>query len=187
VVFIRIDLSYNPVMRTRLTDPQIWTMLNTTQASDEDLAAMMGVKPSTVHHARWYLSRKGWSCTVRYEPCRHCGELATLRGSSLNHAYHAACRPIARAKIQRRLDESREIPPEVIARVQQWGRDLQERTKSKAQNSGNRWTDDEDEIVIALIDQPIEFTCQNLGRSLYAVAERRKKLRRRGFLPKSAD
>jgi hypothetical protein len=109
-------------MRTRLTDPQIWMILTLPRASDAELAAMLDVKVSTVHNVRWKLARAGWSCSVRYAACRHCGELAALRGSSLKHAYHARCRPLARIEIQRRLDADRPVSADKIVRIQGWGK-----------------------------------------------------------------
>jgi hypothetical protein len=164
-------------MRTRLTDAQIWTILTLPRASDAQLAAMLGVKVSTVHNARWKLSRNGWSCSVRYAPCRHCGELATLKGQSTDHAYHARCRPAALRAIQQRVDAEPPVTPEHVARLHQWQQATQERTLAQAASNGRRWSDAEDAVVRELIDRPIEETCDELDRSLYAVAYRRARLR----------
>jgi hypothetical protein len=165
-------------MRTRLTDVQIWLILNTPLASDEQLAATIGAKVSTVHNARWKLSRAGWSCSVRYAACRYCGELAALRGSSLKHSYHVHCRPLALTEIQRRLDADRPVPAEKIARIQQWGDATQQRTRRDATNAGIRWTDDDDAVVLDLMGRPIVETCEELRRSMAAVSHRRVRLRR---------
>jgi hypothetical protein len=166
-------------MRNRLTDAQIWTILTLPRASDEELATMICVKESTVHNARWKLSRSGWSCSVRYAPCRHCGELATLKGRSTTHAYHTSCRPAALRAIQQRLDAERPVTPERVARLHQWQQDTQARTLVQATSNGRRWSDAEDAVVRELMDRPIEETCAELDRSLYAVQDRRARLRRR--------
>jgi hypothetical protein len=165
-------------MRTRLTDAQIWTILTMPRASDAELAAMLGVKVSTVHNARWNLSRHGWSCSVRYAPCRLCGELATFKGRSSTHAYHASCRPIALKEITRRIDADRPVTPERVARLHEWQQATQERTLAQATSNGRRWSDAEDAVVLELMDRPVEETCEELGRSLYAVAQRRVALRK---------
>jgi hypothetical protein len=165
-------------MRSRLTDLQIWYILNAPFASDEQLAATIGAKVSTVHNARWSLSRKGWTCSVRYAACRHCGELATLRGASRTHAYHPQCRPLALTEIQRQIDAERPATPERVARLHQWQVDTQARTLAQATSNGRRWSETEDAVVLELIDRPIEETCEELGRSLYAVAQRRVALRK---------
>jgi hypothetical protein len=166
-------------MRSRLTNAQIWTILTLPRASDVELAAMLDVKVSTVHNARWKLARAGWSCSVRYAACRHCGELAALRGASLKHAYHEHCRPAALRAIQQRLDAERPATPGRVARLHQWAQDTQARTLAQATSNGRRWSEAEDAVVLDLIDRPIEETCAELDRSLYAVQDRRARLRRR--------
>lgn len=68
-------------VRILLTDAQVWAILNAPGLTDAQLATALGVKESTIHNWRWLLARHGWTCGVRYAPCRHCGELAALRGS----------------------------------------------------------------------------------------------------------
>jgi hypothetical protein len=166
-------------MRSRLTDLQIWYILNAPLASDEQPASTIDAKVSTVHNARWSLSRKGWSCTVRYAACRHCGELATLRGASRTHAYHARCGPLALTEIQRQIDAERPVTPERVARLHQWAQDTQARTLAQATSNGRRWSEAEDAVVLELMERPVEETCAELDRSLYAVQDRRARLRRR--------
>jgi hypothetical protein len=164
-------------MRTRLTAAQIWMILTPPRASDADMTAMVGAKVSSVHNARWSLARTGWTCGVRYEPCHHCGDLATLRGSSPRHAYHALYRSLAQAKKQRRLDAERQVCPEQIARIQAWSNATQERTRRDTVNTGTRWIEDEDAIGLELMGRPSVETCDDLRRSKAAVAYR--KVRRR--------
>jgi hypothetical protein len=152
-------------MRTPLTDPQVWTVLPLPRASDEELPAMLGTKVSAVHNARWNLALKGWTCSIRYAPCRHCGELATLPGASRTHAYHAKCRPLALAEELRRLDADRPVTPEKIAKILEWGHALQEQTRHEATNAYTRWTEDEDVVVLPLMDLPLVETCEELRRS----------------------
>lgn len=167
-------------MRTQLTDLQIWTLLNAPDMTDVELAAVLGVKTSTVHGARWRLRRNGWTCSVRYAPCRLCGDTATLRGRSVKHAYHSHCRPAARRQIQQRLDEARPVMPEQVKRFHQWTDEAQQRSRTTATRTWARWTKDEDDILIALANRPLEVSCEELGRTLYAVNARRVVLRRRG-------
>jgi hypothetical protein len=165
-------------MRTRLTDAQTWTILTLPRASDAELATMLGAKTSTVHNARWRLSRKGWTCSVRYAACRHCGQPATLKGRSSTHAYHRSCRPAALRAIQQRIDAERPVTLERVARLHQWQQATQVRTLAQATSNGRRWSDAEDAVVLELIDRPIEETCEELSRSMYAVAYRRVRLRK---------
>jgi purine nucleoside phosphorylase len=79
--------------------------------------------------------------------------------------------------VQRRLDAERPVGPEKVASIQEWGTAMQERTRRDAVNAGTRWTEDEDEVVLALIDRPIFETCDELKRSLAAVSHRRTRLR----------
>jgi hypothetical protein len=170
-------------MPKRLTDLQLWTILNAPDLTDANLATVMNVNVATVHGARWRLRRTPWSCTVRYEPCRYCGETATLRGSSRTHAYHAACRPLAERELQRRLDAQREVDPESIRKLYDWSVSTQARTVARATNNGARWTADEEAVVVAHMHRPVEETCAVLGRTMKAVAHRRGRIRRRGRLP----
>jgi hypothetical protein len=166
-------------MRTRLTDAQLWTILTLPRASDAELAAMLGAKVSTVHGARWKLARNGWSCTVRYALCRHCGQPVTLKGRSTTHAYHPSCRPIAHKEITRRIDAERMVTPEQVERLHQWQYTTQARTLAQATSNGRRWSEAEDAVVLELMDRPVESTCEKLGRSMYAVAQRRVVLRQK--------
>jgi hypothetical protein len=167
-------------MRTRLTDDQVWTILNTPGMTDADLASALGVKESTVHNRRWLLKRSPWSCSVRYAPCRHCGEIATFRGQSARHAYHAQCRPIALRAIQRAIDAERLITPERVDRLHRWHRDAQQRSIAGATNAGARWTEDDDAYLLEHWDDGYEALAADLCRTVGAINLRRVVLKRRG-------
>jgi hypothetical protein len=65
-----------------------------------------------------------------------------------------------------------------VARLHEWQHAIQARTLAQATSNGRRWTESEDAVVLELMDRLIEETCEELDRSLYAVAYRRVKLRR---------
>lgn len=169
-------------MGKRLTELQIWTLLNSPNASDASLAELIDAPLPTVHNMRWVLRKSPWSCKIDYQPCRWCGETLTLRVRSRNaHAYHAHCKPLARAEIQRSIDATRDLRKDVVDRFHQWHHDAQAKTLAQARNSGAKWTDEEDEIVLAWIDRPIMETANELGRTYMATSARRKNLKRRGI------
>jgi hypothetical protein len=162
----------------RLTDDQIWILLHILEVSVEHLAAAFGVTVTAIHNVRWRLRRRGWTCSVQYRTCRHCGELLTIRNSHAKMAYHDACRPEARAAIQRVLDAQRPVTAEKLKRAHEWSRTVQAETKRQATQHMRRWSRDDDDILVKLLDHPITETCEVLGRSLHAVQNRRQVLKR---------
>lgn len=163
----------------RIRDAEIWLVLHWPRLSDEQLALIIGANTSTVHNLRWRLRRRGWVCSVRYAPCRHCGKLATLRGASRKHAYHPWCRPDAKQAVTSRREDR--LPPAArqLARITQYRTRLQAQTRQQAHNAGRRWTEDEEQIVLDLMDRPILETCAEVQRSFAAVSRRRSILRER--------
>jgi hypothetical protein len=92
------------------------------------------------------------------------------------HAYHAACKPLAKKWLQERRDLRKPIEDQQLARFQCWRDAMQARTRALAKNSGQRWTAGEDAFVLALTDRPIIESCVRLGRSLAAVSKRRSRI-----------
>jgi|GEM_PF-4434875 len=170
---------YRPRQRARkLSHEQRWTLMHMPPAiSDRDAALAIDASVSAVHNARWQLRTRGPSCPVRYRVCRHCGELFTARTNNARAAYHPECRPEALKLIQQRLDAARPIRPDALERAHLWTQDRQAETRPRATNHGQRWTAEDDAVVLELMDRPIVETCETLGRSLFAVERRRRVVR----------
>jgi hypothetical protein len=166
-------------MPKRLTDLQMWTLINSQTASDASLAALIGSPVATVHGVRWRLRKHPWTCRVHYGTCRYCGNPMAIRTDFSRHVYHARCYAENRGEIQRRIDALRPITQERIDAIHRWSNKMQQRTLRSATRARQRWTHDEDDIVLAMMLRPIEDTCIELGRSMHAVAYRRVILRRR--------
>lgn len=171
---------YRPRQRARkLTNEQLWILMHMPpEVSDQDAATAIDASASTIHHARWQLQQRGPCCPVRFRVCRYCGEVFTARTNNAKATYHPECREVARRLINQRLDAARPITLEKLDRVHQRTLDQQAETRPRATNHGQRWTKEDDAVVLALIDRPIVESCEALGRSLYSVMRRRRVVRR---------
>jgi hypothetical protein len=176
--------------RRPLTDDQSWVIVcATSDITDAQLAAALGVQVSTVHAARWRFRRQGWTCAVRFVACRHCGQLLLRRGRrDSRRDYHDECRPEARKRIQREIDRRRweradaERRNVVLERWHEHQYDHQAETAKAATRHAARWTEYEDTVLIERNGEPLHVLAYDLGRTLWAVKDRRQSLRRRGLL-----
>ena len=86
-----------PGVSARLTDDQLWAIVCADPSiTNRQLAETLGAHGNTVTHARRRLRRHGWTCSVSYTTCRHCGAAVTRQGNGQERrTYHPACRPVA--------------------------------------------------------------------------------------------
>lgn len=181
--------------RQQLTDAQSWIIVCAAPSvMDSQLAESLGVRASTVHAARWRFRRQGWTCAVRYVPCRHCGVPFTRRGRrDSRREYHDGCRPEARRAIQKRLDRRRweRMPPEarnvILDRAHDDEAEHQAASQKTAVQHMSRWKEHEEAVLIDRAGEPLHLLARDLGRTLWAVRARVWKLRERGLLDRSRD
>lgn len=171
-------------------DAQSWIMLCAeASVSDAQLAESLGLKVSTVHAARWRFRRQGWTCAVRYTPCRHCGVPFTRRGRrDSRRDYHDDCRPESRRAIQSAIDRRRwkrlstEARNAILDRAHEHEAEHQAASQKTAVQHMSRWTEEEEAVLIERGGEPLHSIARDLGRTLWAVRARRWKLRERGLL-----
>jgi hypothetical protein len=171
----------------QLSDDAMWTIVCHPTTPAPALGARLGISNVRVNKIRHALKPAGWSCTVAYVPCAHCGALLTIGGHvRRDRAYHAPCRPAARTAIQATLDRRRWARADVDERNRLLDRRTasdeahQPRTRDAATQHGARWTEEELAYLIAHHAEAEHRLATALGRSLSAV--RKRLLRERGLL-----
>lgn len=172
--------------RSYLTDHQLWVLVNAHDSlSDETLAQSFGAKVSTVHAARWRLRRHGLTCAVSYGVCSVCGETFTRQGHKAGRrAYHPECRSQVLKQLNAGYDDRRwqVMPAEkrhiVLDRAHEHTRHHQRKSLHTATNRGLRWQAWEDDFIRENPDLSTAELARELGRTLYAVTGRKRKLRR---------
>lgn len=178
--------------RTPLTDSQIWLILNTPDVVSNDvLASAIGATEAAVRGARWRLKHQGWTFKVSYGVCRVCARLFTRQGHKAGRRqYHDACRPAVlkqlqpfhgKARWERMTGEERQA---LLDWAHQHTLTRQSQTIGLDHNRMRRWTDAEDEAILAPNAPPDHELALELGRTLSANRGRRLALRKRGrFVP----
>lgn len=74
-----------------------------------------------------------------------------------------------------------------LARIHEYDRDRNAETRQRAtRGPADPWTSEEDARIVATLDRPAAEVALGLGRTLYAVRGRRKRLRAEGLAPPAA-
>lgn len=169
----------------QLPDGAMWLIVCHPGVPAPELAVMLGISANRVRDARYRFRRQGWSCRVAYVSCTACGGPVTIGGHvRRDRAYHPACRPQARRRIQQDLDHRRWEQADIAERSRLLAKRLaydehyQALTRQVATRHGARWSPEDDAVLVEQEDTPDHELAQALGRSLRAVRGRQGKLRR---------
>ena len=162
-------------MGKHLTDDQLKIILVSPTLTEAALAAYLGTSKSTVGYARRKLRTGNWVCAVRFEPCRRCGEVVTIRGPHNNQFYHAECAKENQKDAWNRAHKARPNTPKRPTSLE-----VQQQTRAVAFKQSARWTVEDDAVMREMMLLPSAVIAIKLGRTQYAVVQRRKRLRRLG-------
>ncbi len=145
-------------LRTRLTDAQGTAIATAPEGSSiAELARQLGCHYTTVANAVQRL-RQGWSCLVEPARCLVCSGPLLRAVAAGRRTVHPGCKP-ERVAAMRRDATLRHEP---------------------AKRSREPWRAEEDAYVLAHTGEPAREVARHLGRSVWAVHNRRMVLRRQG-------
>ncbi len=145
-------------LRTRLTDAQGTAIATASEGSSiAELARQLGCHYTTVVNAVQRL-RRGWSCAVEPASCLVCGGPLLRAVAAGRRSVHPGCKP-ERVAAMRRDAALRHEP---------------------AKRSRELWAAYDDAYVLAHTGGPAHEVALYLGRSSWAVHNRRMVLRRQG-------
>ncbi len=156
--------------------------------------ARLQVSSIAVCHARQRTrARGGWWCPLALVTCTECGQPLRGHATVARRQVHARCERVRRARWRRdhphqqdydRANKRRwreRYPEHNAAQLARWNaraRQEQAETAAKATQRGQRWTAEDDALILSRLDVPTREIALVLGRSTAAVFIRRSRLRR---------
>jgi hypothetical protein len=165
-------------MTRLLTDEQLWVILNELDTHYTELGPRLNTSLEAVRLAQYRMKRNGWSCKIRYGTCRYCGKPMTVRVRSHAYAYHRECKPVATSMLKRQRESAAEVE-ERTEYFRNWLLRSQEQSKATATKYRAPWTEEDDQVVLEMMEKPVEESCQILRRTAYGIIARRHRLRKK--------
>ena len=162
--------------------------------SSATLADHLGRSRGTVDSMRRRIATLGaWGCPLRWTTCEACGKPLASRNTGDARRFHPACwaarrqtavRIWTRERARRWWEEwSAEQRAQSLATLNERADRDYALTKRHASHHGAPWTAEDDAVLKERDADPMREVGLTLGRTAYAVRDRKIKLRRRGILP----